>query len=173
MDEIQDLEHERIENKKSGNKSGLLAGLGLGAALMYLLDPGRGGRRRAQFRDKFIRGFRVGRREVISHAADIRNRAMGTLAEVKASASEPPNDKKLEQRVRSELGHHLEHARAIEVVAEEGTVTLRGPVPQRELGDAIATAKSTRGVKDVHDEMAVQESPLGADQPPPTPHSNR
>ena len=33
----------------------LIGGVGLGAALMYIFDPDRGGRRRALIRDKFGR----------------------------------------------------------------------------------------------------------------------
>ena len=69
---------------------GLLGGIGIGVALMYVFDPERGKRRRALIRDKAI-----GLKNDISgmaekRAVDMKNRAKGMLHEAKSALS---NDK--------------------------------------------------------------------------------
>ena len=61
-----------------------LAGLGLGAGLMYLLDPDRGNRRRALIRDKMTRLNRQTQETISGRAKDISNRAKGLLHEAKS-----------------------------------------------------------------------------------------
>jgi len=61
----------------------LLLGLGVGAALMYFLDPDRGARRRSLARDKAV-GLSNDARDRISGAAqDLSNRATGMLHEAR------------------------------------------------------------------------------------------
>jgi gas vesicle protein len=60
---------------------GTLAGLVTGAALMYLLDPERGRRRRAVARDKITSNLRRLRRAAEAKARDLRNRTEGAIAE--------------------------------------------------------------------------------------------
>ena len=66
----------------------LLAGLGTGALLMYLLDPDRGNRRRALIRDKMVKLNRQTQDAVGGTVKDMSNRAKGMLHEAK-SAFEP------------------------------------------------------------------------------------
>ena len=59
----------------------LLCGMAAGAALMYILDPERGRRRRALLRDKVV-GLSNDLGEAASgRARDLRNRAQGVVAE--------------------------------------------------------------------------------------------
>ena len=137
----------------------LLAGLGIGAALMYFLDPQRGGARWAQVRDRARSsagdvGDRVGRA-----ARDVRNRASGAVAELKArraDSPQPPDADTLVARVRAELGHHTERARDIEVVADGGSVVLQGRVPASDLPRNLAAARAVRGVERVDDRLVVE-----------------
>lgn len=62
----------------------ILGGIGLGAALMYLLDPDRGNRRRALIRDKMVRLNRQTQEAVSGRAKDLSNRAKGMLHEAKS-----------------------------------------------------------------------------------------
>jgi hypothetical protein len=65
----------------------LLMGLGVGAALMYFLDPDGGRRRRALARDKAV-GLSNDARERLSGAAqDISNRATGMLHEARKTVT--------------------------------------------------------------------------------------
>ena len=66
----------------------LLAGIGTGALVMYLLDPDRGNRRRALIRDKMVKLNRQTQEAVSGTVKDMSNRAKGMLHEAK-SAFEP------------------------------------------------------------------------------------
>jgi osmotically-inducible protein OsmY len=72
-----------------------------------------------------------------------------------------PSDEQLVARVRAELGHNVEHARAIDVVAEQGRVTLRGSVLSSELDDVLSTARKVRGVERVDNQLDVHATPGG------------
>ncbi len=56
-------------------------GVGLGAGLMYLLDPQGGGRRRALARDKAVHVLKKGGRTVRKTSRHLGNRARGLAAE--------------------------------------------------------------------------------------------
>jgi hypothetical protein len=58
----------------------LLAGVGLGAALAFVLDPDRGARRRARARDKMAWAVRNTRDGLDATARDLPNRARGMAA---------------------------------------------------------------------------------------------
>lgn len=60
-----------------------LAAFGLGAAIMYVLDPDNGRRRRMIARDKAMSAANDAADAVESTARDLHNRAQGTVAEVK------------------------------------------------------------------------------------------
>ena len=64
-----------------GRNLSMLAGLGVGATLMYLLDPRGGGRRRALMRDKSIKVSRRTMEALRGHAQDARNRMKGAAHE--------------------------------------------------------------------------------------------
>ena len=57
----------------------ILAGLGVGAAVMYLFDPEGGNRRRALIRDKAVRLNRQTREAIGGTMKDLSNRAKGTM----------------------------------------------------------------------------------------------
>ncbi len=66
---------------------GILTGLGLGAAAMYLFDPQGGRRRRALIRDKAVSINRRTQDAVRGGAVDLSNRAKGLLHETKSAFS--------------------------------------------------------------------------------------
>lgn len=63
----------------------LLGGAGLGAAIMYMLDPDRGNRRRALLRDKVTKVNRQTQQAVSGKVHDMTNRAKGMLHEAKSA----------------------------------------------------------------------------------------
>ena len=127
----------------------LFIGAGLGASLMFVLDPTRGARKRALLQGKTGKAY--------DRSEDIGNSLSGVGAEIWARRLPPPTDSQLEKQVRSELGHHIEHGWTIEVVADDGYVTLRGNVLRDELEDAVSTARDVQGVRKVWSEMRVRD----------------
>jgi gas vesicle protein len=65
----------------------ILAGLGVGAAVMYLFDPEGGNRRRALIRDKAVRLNRQTREAIDGTMKDLSNRAKGTMHEMMSGFS--------------------------------------------------------------------------------------
>ncbi len=144
--------------KRRGGSLGFLSGAALGGGLMYLLDPDRGNRRRAQVRDKIIRGLHVGGDVGDKAIRDLRNRARGAVAEFWASVrNEPVDDAVLEQRIRAKLGRVVSHPNSIEVRAENGRVSLSGPVLAAEVDELLWSLSSVRGVRDIENRLDVHK----------------
>ena len=61
----------------------LLSGLGLGAGLMFLLDPDKGRRRRALVRDKAVHYGKATQRKLRGTSQHLSNKTHGLAAEVK------------------------------------------------------------------------------------------
>lgn len=152
----------------AGPAGAMIAAAGIGAAMMYFLDPARGARRRAVATDKAESLFRAGAEEVERRGVQVRDRLSGVVARTRARVdSEQPTDVQLAERVRAALGHHSDHVRALEVVVHDGIVTLRGNVPADDLQTVLRTARKVRGVHEVHDELNLQEPAFaGSDQSP-------
>jgi len=62
----------------------LLGGIGLGAAVMYVLDPQGGRRRRALARDKAVSLANKTSKVVSARSRDLANRAKGVAAEARS-----------------------------------------------------------------------------------------
>lgn len=138
----------------------VLGGLGLGAALMYVLDPERGKRRRALVRDKAVRVARKASDTLDARSRDIRNRTRGAAAEIQAmTRQEDAPDPVLEERVRAEMGRAVTTPGAIDVRATGGKVTLSGPVLASEVDGLLSTVRGVRGVDEVVNGLAVHEIP--------------
>jgi osmotically-inducible protein OsmY len=136
----------------------LLYGIGIGAALMYLLDPDRGGRRRALLRDKAVRASNKTQCFVGKMSRDLSNRAQGLVAETKnLFRREDVSDDVLLERIKAEVGRHAVHHRAVEMTVDQGRVTLRGPALASEVDELIAAVESVRGVTEVSNQLEVHE----------------
>lgn len=141
------------------DRNALLAGVGLGALLMFISDPDRGARRRALVRDKAVRGVRVSRRALAATAEDIANRSRGIAAYTWGAVKpQEVDDARLIGRVRAAFGRVCSHPRAIHVEAADGEITLRGDVLASEADVVLETARSVRGVKSVVDELENHET---------------
>jgi osmotically-inducible protein OsmY len=140
----------------------VLAGLGLGAGAMFILDPARGRRRRAFLRDKAIHLTRVSGCTLGKTSRDLRNRAIGLISETRSSLKEGqvPDDV-LADRVKSRLGRYAVHDRSIAIRAQDGRVILTGDILASELDTLLAAVSAVRGVQNVSNELVVHETPDG------------
>jgi len=134
----------------------LLAGIGAGAVLAVVVGRGLASRRRLM--DRAGGATRTAAGRMTRRARDLRNRARGTLLETRNRLrADTPSDEQLQARVRSQLGHHADHASRIETVVSDGVVTLRGGILAGEVGDVMNGVRGVRGVREVKNELSVFE----------------
>jgi hypothetical protein len=69
------------------------------------------------------------------------------------SSSEPVDDDRLVDRVRSRMGRYVSHPHAIHVSAQNGHVTLDGVVFSTEASRALKAVRATPGVHGVDDRL--------------------
>ncbi|HEX6308165.1 MAG TPA: BON domain-containing protein [Longimicrobiales bacterium] len=137
-------------------------GFAVGAGLTYLLDPDRGGRRRALVRDRLVHAGHEAEDLTRSTARHVRNRARGLAHEARARLTERGvDDRVLEERVRSEVGRKMSYG-DLDVTASWGHVTLAGTVAGEDLQDVVRTARGVRGVESVENRLTVQAEPADA-----------
>lgn len=138
----------------------LLGGVGAGAALMYMLDPDRGKRRRAHLRDKMASATNRVPDAINVTARDLANRARGLAAQAGSLFSrEDVSDEVLLARVRSKLGRVVSHPSSIEVAANQGRVILSGPILAREVDKLLACVSAVPGVHDVESQLEIHKDP--------------
>lgn len=149
----------RSEQYGSGASLALIgaACLAAGAALMYLLDPARGGYRRAFVRDKAVRLYSSAGDVIGAVGRDLGNRMTGVAAETRThlEPEEPVADEKLAQRVRSRIGHEVSHPHAIEVSVRDGCVIVQGPILANEVDNLLTCVRSIPGVRNVESRLEV------------------
>jgi len=143
-----------METDRQKQTMTLLAGAGIGAALMYFLDPDRGARRRHLVADQAVGMLNTGQREAGKAMRNARNHAQGLLAESRNRfRSDTANDERLVARVRAELGRQVERASDIDVSVDGGTVTLHGHLPPADATRVADTIRRVRGVRGVDNRL--------------------
>jgi hypothetical protein len=141
------------------NGRDVLLGLGLGAALAYVADPGNGRRRRALARDRLTKAGRKTRDAADATLRDISNRTKGVAAALRGRLRHGQvDDSRLIERVRARLGRVTSHPRPIDVEVSDGVVMLRGPALAREADRMLKAVKSVPGVRSVADALDRHES---------------
>ena len=134
----------------------------VGGAAMYFFDPDRGRRRRAMLRDKLIRSTHKLESALAVTSSDLQNRARGIGASARhLFAKDSPDSDVLIARVRSKIGRIVSHPSSIDVSADDGVVTLRGPILEHELADLLGCVNSVPGVVDVRNELATHKTAQG------------
>lgn len=137
----------------------LITTLGLGAGLMYFLDPQHGTRRRALVREKANRFADDIEGSIDRAMEDARNRARGVLSEMTARLSDQSApDWILEERVRANLGRIGRHGRAVTVNADGGIIYLTGHVLREDEEPIVKAALRTRGVHGVENRLQVVDN---------------
>jgi colicin import membrane protein len=156
-----------VEIKESGSKLlWILAGVAIGALVLLFVLPATRRRAKSMVKDR-VKQIKEGAADAATLASDkahdLRNRAEGlanTLDKKLHSDSTSEDDVTLADRVRSELGHLdlVKDLERLNVNAEFGTVTLRGPVMDEETQAAIEKAvRAIPGVKEVKSEFLIEE----------------
>jgi osmotically-inducible protein OsmY len=134
-------------------------GAAIGAGIMYFFDPISGNRRRALLRDQFVHLANKSCDVADAKYRDMQNRMYGTFAEMRSSLRhDEPSDEVLCDRVRSAIGRYTTHPAAIEVDAQNGTITLSGPILAREVDDLMRAVYSVRGVTTIQNQLDVRPS---------------
>lgn len=135
-------------------RAAAVTGMAVGAALMYVMDPDRGRRRRALLRDKMNRAAHAGVDAVGVAGRDLAHRTTGLSARVQRTVSnEAVDDSVLAERVRAQLGRYVSHPRAIDVSASNGVVTLRGPILKAEVPRLLRVVERISGVREIAPEL--------------------
>lgn len=138
-----------------------LGGMGIGAGLMYLLDPDKGRRRRALVRDAADHAVRVTDRAIGKTTRDFENRVHGVAAELGGLFHREEchglDDQVLEARVRSQLGRIVSHPHAVSVEANQGRITLSGHILAKEVGRLIKRAWAVPGVTCIESKLEVHK----------------
>lgn len=152
----------------AGAAFALLCGAGLGAALMFLLDPASGRRRRALLREKsahYARRARERQAAMLRHAS---HRARGALATVRRRVhpEEIVEDAVLLERVRAALGHAAGDPHAIDIRVRCGTVVLKGPAREDQVAELVACARNVRGVLGVENHLSLNLDAASVDNDP-------
>jgi hypothetical protein len=143
-------------------REAFLTGLGIGAGMMFLLDPQGGGRRRARLRDQMAKSAHKGADAFDATRRDVANRAAGAVARVRGMVHhEAADDRVLANRVRSQLGHVVSHPGALVVAVEGGRVRLSGPILQDEVAGVLSAIGRVPGVQDVVNELDVHRDADG------------
>jgi len=159
-----DFEDWDDEDETSGGGVGsLLLGVGLGVGLMYLLDPDRGAQRRSWMKDKAVHWQHQIKDVSAKTSRDVAQRTRGLVARTRLAFQKETDvpDLKLIERVRAAMGRKVSHPRAIVVDANDGIVTLAGPVLAEEVDRLLATVAKVRGVQGIENELEVHSAPYG------------
>jgi uncharacterized membrane protein len=136
----------------------MAGGIGVGAALMYMLDPDRGSRRRRLVRDKLASAANKTPRAIGATARDLSNRIRGMASAAGSLFSRKEvADEVLIQRVRSKMGRLVSHPHAVQVAANQGYVTLSGPILTHEVDDLLLSVSKVSGVTGVDNQLEVHE----------------
>jgi len=141
------------------SNAAMLTGMGVGAAVAYLLDPNTGRRRRATMRQSMVRAARKSGDAVGATSRDFANRSRGLAALAARPWSGTVSDEVLIERVRSKLGRYVSHPHAIEVSSEDGCVALHGPILSHEADRLLSAVSNVRGVCGVIDALDRHERP--------------
>jgi uncharacterized membrane protein len=140
------------------SRNSLFASVGLGASLMYFLDPIHGARRRSRMRDRCFHLMHRTTHAAATTRRDLKHRWQGLVALLQNGGRfEDVDDDVLKERVRATMGHFVSHSHAINVGASAGVVTLDGQIVEKEAANLLSAIRRVRGVKRVIDALERHE----------------
>ena len=145
-----------METSSHSNLGRLIAGVGVGALLMYTLDPQQGRRRIALARDRAGHLGRQASRWAGVGWRDLSHRASGLGARVgRLVRPGTTDDEILVERVRARIGRVVARPHGVEVSCSSGRVGLRGPVLEQEHEPLLRAVRSVPGVRGVDSQLAL------------------
>jgi hypothetical protein len=140
-------------------------GAGLGAGLMYLLDPQGGRGRRAVARDKSVSALKKSGAAAAKTSRHLGNKTKGLIAGAgtKLRESDLVGDLKdqgqaLLGKVKRQVRRAVTYPAAIEALVEEGRVILHGLVLASEVAGLLVAIEAVEGVTEVQNNLEVHES---------------
>lgn len=135
-----------------------LAGAGFGVLAAYLLDPESGRGRRTQMRDQSSRFGRDAFKVANRRWRGLAHRLHGFYADLTSLVAPATvvDDATLVKRVRSEFGHAIRFAQAVRVDANDGVITLSGPVLDDNVTRLVDCVRAVPGVRQVVDHLDRQ-----------------
>lgn len=143
-------------------------GAGLGAGLMYLLDPQGGRGRRAVVRDKSVSALKKGGRAAAKTSRDLGNRTKGLISEAGTKLRESDlvsnltnQGQTLLTNVQRSVRRAVSYPAAIEALVEEGKVILHGLVLASEVAGLLVAIEGVEGVSEVQNHLEIHESVEG------------
>lgn len=142
----------------------IIGSAALGALAMYLSDPERGRSRRTMAADR-IRStaartnnvFDVASRDLVNRVQGVRAQANRMLAKERIAV----DDRILTARVRQKIGRAVSNPHAIDVIAQQGCITLSGPVLAHEKEQLLDKVRNVHGVNRLEDQLEVHERAEG------------
>jgi len=139
---------------------GVIGAAGLGAGLMFFLDPDMGNRRRAILGDKLVSLGHLAGWAADKTARDVRNRLNGAVQSIRSRFRDTPAiDVVLMERVRSKMGRAVSHPHAIHVTVQNGRVRLTGEILSEELDDLIRSVSAVNGIKEIDNHLTTYAEP--------------
>jgi hypothetical protein len=137
-------------------------GAGVGAGLMYLLDPERGRSRRALARDKSVSALKQGGKAAARTSRHLGNKTKGLVARTGSKLRESDlaeEGQKLLKKVQKVVRATVSHPSAIDPILEAGRVHLHGLVLASEVARLIAAIEAVEGINGVENRLELHESP--------------
>ncbi len=138
----------------------VLGSFGLGAGLLFLLDPAHGAERRAALRDSAA--------EAGSRSSQWWARAAGFVRGLVThpALAVPSPDAALAYWVRSKMGRVASRPEDVVVDVEGGRVLLAGRLPAREIDGLLWAIWGVRGVRDVENRLELYHDDATLRRPP-------
>ena len=131
--------------------------IGIGAGLMYFLDPDSGARRRLWLHEKWARPTKK-EQAFLAGADASRDRVAGADDISFAAPDDVATDDELARRVRLALERALPQPPAVEVIAHHGLVILSGEVSAEEQDIVLTCVRGVPGVIDVENRVEVRNA---------------
>jgi hypothetical protein len=143
-----------------------LLGAGIGATLAAVLDPSSGRRRRAFVQDKLVHMARRGSVVATRAGRDLAHRTKGVLATARQLGRRSAvDDVIVAERVRATIGHFVSPPRAVQVIADRGTVLLEGRIPSSELEALLSAVEGVPGVLYVESRLEAGDASAQSSRP--------